>query len=275
MRQMELQTKFFTTRPLGHLATSPPRHSSMLTCRRVFKSYSLGQRRVEALRGVDLCIDQPGFYAIMGASGSGKSTLLHLLGGLDAPDSGEISIGGRRIDQLGDGQLTEFRRTGVGIVFQQFNLIATMSARENVELPGVLAGMGADERRARAEQLLERLGVAARADHRPEALSGGEQQRVAIARALLFSPPVLLADEPTGALDSRSSAVLWRLLETLAAERSMTVLMVTHEPAAAAHCRAVYFMRDGVIVGRHAQGDSKENHASDLAAEYQRAVGAA
>lgn len=239
----------------------------MIRCRNLHKSYELGERRVEALRGVDLVIDTPGFYAVMGPSGCGKSTLLHLLGALDSPDTGEIEIGGQRVDSLDDRALTGFRRTGVGIVFQQFNLISTMTALENAELPGMLAGRSGPELRGRAMTLLEELGVSARSGHRPEALSGGEQQRVAIARALLFSPPVLLADEPTGNLDSRASEQLWGLLERLAGERAMTVLMVTHEPAAAVHCRTVFFMRDGRMV-EEMKTDGMD--ASDLAAHAQR-----
>jgi putative ABC transport system ATP-binding protein len=250
----------------------------------VTKSYRLGERRVEALRGVDLTIDTPGFYAIMGASGSGKSTLLHLLGALDAPDAGVLEIGGKRLDGMGDRELTEFRRRGVGIVFQQFNLIPTMTAVENVELPGMLAGEAAKPLRDRAERLLDRLGVADRAGHRPEALSGGEQQRVAIARALLFSPPVLLADEPTGNLDSASSEKLWSLLAELGRSgvaageddsgkdvpgesNATTVIMVTHEPAAAAHCQTTYLLRDGRMSGSIS---TEHLDAADVAVEYQR-----
>jgi putative ABC transport system ATP-binding protein len=242
------------------------RHS-MISCKGLTKSYTIGNRRVEALRGVDLSVSKPGFHAVMGPSGCGKSTLLHLLGALDSPDSGTIEIGNQRIDALDEKALTAFRRTGIGMVFQQFNLIATMTARENVELPGMLAGRRGPELRNRAIELLESLGVAERAEHRPEALSGGEQQRVAIARALLFSPPVLLADEPTGNLDSRASEGLWTLLESLAAQRAMTVLMVTHEPAAAAHCSTVFFMRDGRVVE---EINTHGMDGGDLAAHAQR-----
>ncbi|MBL8747196.1 MAG: ABC transporter ATP-binding protein [Phycisphaerae bacterium] len=224
----------------------------MIRCINVHKSYrsaAAGGLPVQALRGVDLSIDAPGFYGIMGASGSGKSTLLHLLAALDVPDAGEVFVAGQRLDTFDDRALTLFRRHQVGIIFQQFNLIPTMSARENVELPGLLAGRSEREVRQRSGMLLESLGLSSRTDHRPEALSGGEQQRIAIARALLFEPSVLLADEPTGNLDSRSSEALWSLLEELAAERKLTVVMVTHEPAAAAHCGRVFVMHDGRIVG--------------------------
>lgn len=245
----------------------------MIDCAQVRKSYPLGARSVEALRGVDLRVGEPGFYAIMGASGSGKSTLLHLLAGLDRPDSGTVSVGGTRVDAMNERELTRFRRDQIGIVFQQFNLIPTLTAVENVELPGVLAGRDRRELRARSMELLEMLGVTRGRDtHRPEALSGGEQQRVAIARALIFSPRVVLADEPTGSLDSRSSEALWSVLGELAHQREMVVMMVTHEPAAAAHCKQVFVLHDGVI--RATIGVNGQN-AADLASEYQRVSGAA
>ena len=213
----------------------------------VRKSYALGDRKVEAVRGLDLQIHEPGLIGVMGPSGSGKSTLLHLLGGLDRPDSGRIMVGGERIDDMDESSLTRYRRSGIGIIFQQFNLLASMTALENVLLPGVLDGADIEPLEARARSLLDDLGVGERAHHRPDALSGGEQQRVAIARALLFEPPVVLADEPTGALDSAASDRLWRLLDELSAERKVLVLMVTHEPAAAAHCRRLFILRDGRV----------------------------
>jgi len=233
----------------------------------VHKSYTTGGRRVEALRGVNLNIGETGFFGIMGASGSGKSTLLHLLAALDTPDKGELTVAGKRIDTLNDRELTLFRRREIGIVFQQFNLISTMTARDNVELPGILAGEPPRKLRERSSHLMETLGVIDRATHRPDALSGGEQQRVAIARALMFSPRVLLADEPTGNLDSRSSETLWTLLETIANEQELSIVMVTHEPAAAAHCERVYILSDGRITGHI---DTEGIDASDLATQYQR-----
>ncbi len=244
----------------------------LLRCARIEKGYRLGDRTVAALRGVDLGIDEPGFYAIMGASGSGKSTLLHLLGALDQPDAGEIEIAGRRIDALSEREATEFRRRGVGIVFQQFNLVPTLTARENVELPGLLAGEEPAALARRSEDLMARLGVFERADHRPDALSGGEQQRVAIARALLFSPPLLLADEPTGNLDSASSQKLWELLAELARERRMLVVMVTHEPAAAVNCRRIFVLGDGAV---RTTIDTEGLDAAGVAARYQQSVRAA
>jgi putative ABC transport system ATP-binding protein len=223
------------------------RSSPAIDVRGVSKTYRNGPNRIHALRGIDLRIDEPGFYAIMGPSGSGKSTLLHLLAALDRPNQGEIEVAGHRIDQMSESQLTMFRRRRIGIVFQQFNLISTLSAIDNVTLPGLLDGMPAAQRRNRGEQLLASLGLGARMHHRPDALSGGEQQRVAIARALLFEPTVLFADEPTGNLDSSTSQQVWVLLKQLAEQDQLTVLMVTHEASAAMHCRQVFVIRDGII----------------------------
>jgi len=222
----------------------------MIRCTGVTKSYDLGGRSVQALRGVDLEVTRPGFYAIMGRSGSGKSTLLHLLCALDRPDAGEIEVSGQAIHSLDEREATVFRGSKIGIVFQQFNLISTLSARENVELPGDLQGHDKAKLRARSEELLERLGLADRMEHLPQAMSGGEQQRVAIARSLLFKPRVLFADEPTGNLDSASSAKLWSLLGEIAQEDEMTVMMVTHEATAAAHCERVFVLADGRVTGQ-------------------------
>ena len=244
----------------------------MIHCTDVHMSYRQGERVVNALRGVDLSLDEPGFYAIMGASGSGKSTLLHLLGALDRPDQGEIQVAGKSLTSLSERALTEFRRRDIGIVFQQFNLISTLSAQENVELPGVLAGEPVSELRSRSTELLEALGVGDRSHHRPDALSGGEQQRVAVARSLLFSPRVLLADEPTGNLDSASSERMWELLASLAERHKMTVLMVTHEPEAAAHCKQIFVLRDGRMSG---QIVTEGLDAAGVASRYQQLIRAA
>jgi putative ABC transport system ATP-binding protein len=224
-----------------------------------------------------MSIDGPGFYAIMGASGSGKTTLLHLLGAMDKPDGGTITIGGERIDQLSERALTDFRRRRVGIVFQAFNLLPTLTALENAELPGLLGGDDPAVIRARAMELLESLGVSHRASHRPDSLSGGEQQRVAIARALLYRPALVLADEPTGALDSKNAEALWSLLGRVAREQQTTVVMVTHEPAAAAHCRRVFVLLDGAITGSfdvpEQHDDGAKGNASLVAARYQQLIG--
>jgi len=241
----------------------------MIRCTDLHKRYTLGERTVHALRGLDLTIDGPGFFAIMGQSGSGKSTLLHLLAAMDVPDEGRIEVAGVRVDGLGEREANRYRRETIGIIFQQFNLIPTLTARENVELPGSLAGRDARGLRGRSMELLDRLGVGERADHRPDALSGGEQQRVAIARALLFSPKVILADEPTGALDSQTGEKLWSLLGEVAREQGATVLMVTHEPAAAAHCERIYVLRDGVMDG-HIETEGLD--AAGVAARYHQRV---
>ncbi len=241
----------------------------MIRCTGLHKRYSIGERTVHALRGLDLSIDEPGFYAIMGQSGSGKSTLLHLLAAMDTPDEGEMEVAGVRVDSLNERAANAYRRETIGIIFQQFNLIPTLSARENVELPGSLAGRDSRKLQDRAMMLLDRLGVGERADHRPDALSGGEQQRVAIARALLFEPRVILADEPTGALDSQTGEKLWALLGEVAREQEAAVLMVTHEPAAATHCERVYVLRDGVMDG---QIETEGLDAAGVAARYHQRV---
>ena len=220
----------------------------MLTVSNVHKSYSTGDRTVHALRGASLQIDEPGFYAIMGQSGSGKSTLLHLLGALDKPDSGEIVIAGKAIHMMDDKAATAFRRTGLGIVFQQFNLIPTLTARENVELPGLLAGDSAEKLRARSSELLAKLGIGERGEHRPDALSGGEQQRVAIARAFANRPRLILADEPTGNLDPATSEAVFAALTARVREEGAGALVATHNLALAAKMDRVVTIREGKVV---------------------------
>lgn len=249
-----------------------PRAARMIECVGVKKSYRVGERPVVALRGLDLVIERPGFYGIMGQSGSGKSTLLHLLAALDRPDKGEIYVAGTPVHKLDERAATTFRRKQIGIIFQQFNLIPTLSATDNVELPGLLAGEDKQWMRERSRSLLDELGLGERRDHRPEALSGGEQQRVAIARALLFQPPVILADEPTGNLDSANAEKLWRLLAELAQEKQLTVVMVTHEPAAAAHCERVYVIQDGRAT---ATIETEGMDAAGVAARYHKCISAA
>ncbi|MCA3003919.1 MAG: ABC transporter ATP-binding protein [Planctomycetaceae bacterium] len=243
----------------------------MIRCQNVHKSYAIGDHRVLALRGVDLRIDEPGFYGIMGASGSGKSTLMHLLAALDSPDEGSVSVAGQELANLSERELTMFRRKRIGIVFQQFNLIPTLTAQENVELPGMLAGDPPGLLRQRSEELLKTLGLGHRLHHRPDSLSGGEQQRVAIARSLLFRPPVVLADEPSGNLDSQNSRKLWALLRDVAREQQTTIIMVTHEPAAASHCRRVFVLSDGKVTGTI---ETEGLDAGGVAARYQELVAA-
>ena len=229
----------------------------------LYKSYQLGDRKVEALNGMDLAITDPGFYAVMGASGSGKSTLLHLLAGLDQADRGTLEVLGIPVHQLPEHELTRYRRHTVGVMFQRFNLLPTLTAYENVVLPGVLDKRSPSELQDRGMELLEEMGLADRSRHRPDALSGGEQQRVAIARALFFAPQILFADEPTGNLDTLSSERLWSTMEDLAEKRNMIVLMVTHEAEAASRCRKVFLVKDGCSAGVI---DAENLEPSELAA---------
>jgi putative ABC transport system ATP-binding protein len=211
------------------------------------KVFGSGDTAVRALDGVDLTIDRGEMAAIMGPSGSGKSTLLHLLGALETPTSGTIALGGRRFDGLDDRQLTLLRREGIGFVFQFFNLLPSLTAEENVLLPALIAGVSDEATAARARALLDRVGLGDRVGHLPSELSGGEQQRVSIARALLMEPELVLADEPTGNLDSKSEAQVLELLAELNRADGHTIVMVTHDPEAAAVAKRVVLMRDGRI----------------------------
>jgi putative ABC transport system ATP-binding protein len=226
-----------------------------------------GGEEVRALRGVNLNIKSGEFVAIMGHSGSGKSTLLHLCAALDRFESGSIEIGGQKLETMTESQLTVFRRRRIGVIFQQFNLIPTLSAFENIALPLQLDNSWKPESNKRIEELLTILKINHRADHRPDALSGGEQQRVAIARALVMDPPVLFADEPTGNLDSNSADQFWTLLEHAAQAFHTTIVMVTHEPSAAQHADRVVVLRDGLIAGEF--GREQFADATELAARYQ------
>ena len=223
---------------------APP--APVVRLRGVAKTYRIGREiEVRALRGVDLRIDEGELVAIMGPSGSGKSTLMNILGCLDAADAGTYELAGELVGELSDDRLAAIRNRRVGFVFQTYNLLPRLSAIENVELPLVYGGDGHD-RRERATTAIESVGLGDRARHRPSELSGGQQQRVAIARALLNDPAMILADEPTGNLDSRSSAEILAIFQRLNGQ-GKTVVMVTHEPDVAAHCRRIVRMRDGVI----------------------------
>ena len=222
--------------------------SAMLEVRALVREYPMGEERVAALRGVTFDVDDGDYAAIVGPSGCGKSTLLNLLGVIDRPTSGTVSIGGERVDQLSDGRATEFRLRRIGFVFQRFYLMQALSARENIELPLAEAGLGKVARRDRARALLDYVGLGAREGHRPSQLSGGEQQRVAIARALANSPKIVLADEPTGELDARTGAEMIALFERLNADGT-TIVVVTHDEELARAARRMIHMRDGVIVG--------------------------
>jgi putative ABC transport system ATP-binding protein len=219
----------------------------LIEARELVKTYTMGDQTVHALRGVSLDIAKGDFVAIMGASGSGKSTLMNILGCLDLPTSGEYRLAGEVVEAMAQDQLASIRNRRIGFVFQQFNLLPRTSALENVELPMLYAGVKAAARRERALAALARVGLAERAKHSPSELSGGQQQRVAIARALVNQPQLILADEPTGALDSKTSDDIMRLLTELNAQ-GMTVVIVTHETDIAAWARRKTVFRDGLIV---------------------------
>ncbi|HLK10284.1 MAG TPA: ABC transporter ATP-binding protein [Candidatus Binatia bacterium] len=213
----------------------------------VVKSYGRGDTAVRAVAGVSLEVAPGEFVAIVGPSGSGKSTLLHLMAGLDLPDAGDVFVGGQRLAALTDDAVTVLRRRAIGVVFQFFNLLPTLTAEENVALPLVLDGQRLRAARPRARAMLERVGLAHRAGHRPDQLSGGEMQRVAIARALVTEPLVLLADEPTGNLDSHTGEEILALVRATAERHDQAVVMVTHDARAATHARRVVAMRDGRV----------------------------
>jgi len=221
--------------------------SSVIDLQGVTKVYSLGNVEVAALRGVDLTVRHGELTAIMGPSGSGKSTLMNIIGCLDVPSSGRYRLEGEDVGSLGDSQLAEVRNRRIGFVFQTYNLLPRLSALSNVELP-LLYGNG-HNRRERALEALERVGLSHRTGHRPTELSGGEQQRVGIARALVKEPSILLADEPTGNLDSKSSQEIMVILQGLNRERGITVIIVTHERDIAAHAGRIVSMLDGAVVG--------------------------
>jgi putative ABC transport system ATP-binding protein len=221
--------------------------TALLAVRELVRVYPMGEERVAALRGVSFDVDAGDYVAIVGPSGCGKSTLLNLLGVIDRPTSGTVSIGGERVDQLTDARATEFRLRRIGFVFQRFYLMQALTARENVELPLAEAGLRGAQRRERARAMLDYVGLAARETHRPAQLSGGEQQRVAIARARANSPQLLLADEPTGELDARTGGEMIALFARLNRDGT-TILVVTHDENLAAAARREIHMRDGTIV---------------------------
>lgn len=218
----------------------------MIELKNASKKYQQGSREVHALRNVSLTINKGEFLSIMGPSGSGKSTLLNLIGGLDQPTSGEIFIDGRPLHGVSDDELTLIRRRRVGFIFQFFNLLPILTAAENVGLPLLLEGMPYSQVKPRAEELLRKVGLGERTEHRPEQLSGGEMQRVAISRALVTSPAVLLADEPTGNLDSHTSEDIFMLLKSLN-EQGQTIVMVTHDSRAAAYGSRIITLKDGAL----------------------------
>ncbi|MDH3674656.1 MAG: ABC transporter ATP-binding protein [Anaerolineae bacterium] len=217
------------------------------------KIYQMGDIQVHALRGVSLAVHEGEYLAVMGASGSGKSTLMNMIGLLDRPTSGSYQIRGKEASDLSKSRLADLRNREIGFVFQQFNLLARVNARRQVELPLFYAGISNRQRRQMAEAALTQVGLADRSNHRPDELSGGQQQRVAIARALVNKPALLLADEPTGALDSKTGAEVMDLFDELH-EQGLTIIMVTHEPHVAERAKRVITLSDGKIVSDKANG---------------------
>jgi putative ABC transport system ATP-binding protein len=226
--------------------------TALIEVRGLQKQYQMGTETVRALRGVDLVIERNEYVAIMGPSGSGKSTFMNLIGCLDTPTGGEYVLNGQHVAGMKDDDLARIRNREIGFVFQTFNLLPRSTAVENVELPLVYAGVGKAERRERATEALRAVELADRLDHRPNELSGGQRQRVAIARALVTRPSIILADEPTGNLDSRTSEEIMSLFQRLHGE-GQTIIMVTHEPDIAAHADRVVMLKDGVIASDRRQ----------------------
>ena len=222
----------------------------------IAKLYKKGKEQVKVLSNLDLDIHRGDFLALMGPSGSGKTTLLNLLGGLDKPTSGELIIGGQRLDQMSSSQLTKWRARHVGFIFQFYNLMPVLTAEKNVELPLLLTNLSSKERKHHVAAALELVGLSNRAKHYPSELSGGQEQRVAIARALVSDPDLLLCDEPTGDLDRATADEILTLLQTLNQQQQKTIIMVTHDPRAANHARHILHMDKGALVN-----DGRATHA--------------
>ena len=228
---------------------------TLLKMQGITKEYKLGKTVVRALRGLDMEIASGETVAIMGPSGSGKSTLMHILGALDTPTSGTATIDGADLQRLKESQLVTLRGKKVGFVFQTFNLVQTLSALQNVELPMIFQGVSKSERKRRAKELLTRVGLADRIRHKPTELSGGERQRVAVARALANDPEIILADEPTGNLDTESGSAILALLKELSVNEGKTVILVTHDPEAAEIADRIVKLRDGCVSSGIRHGD--------------------
>lgn len=214
----------------------------------LYKIYRVGENRVRALNGVDLTIYKGEFCSIVGTSGSGKSTMLNMLAGLEKPTKGEIVVGGEHLETMNENQLVRFRREHVGFIFQSFNLLNTMNARENVAVPLVFRGVSARERLAKADKMLDLVGLPTRKEHRPNEMSGGQQQRVGVARALVVDPEIIFADEPTGNLDSNTSAEVLQLMRKIVREQNQTLVMVTHDSHLASFADRIFHIIDGKIV---------------------------
>ena len=222
--------------------------STLVRIRNLTKTYQRGPEKIQVLHGIDLDIERGDFVALMGPSGSGKTTLLNLIGGLDSPSGGEIDVDGQRIDAMGSGQLSNWRSSHVGFVFQFYNLMPMLSAQKNVELPLLLTRLSAAQRKRNAEIALELVGLKDRGRHRPAELSGGQQQRVAIARAIVSDPTFLICDEPTGDLDRHSAEEILGLLQELNREHGKTIVMVTHDPKAAEYATHTVHLDKGELV---------------------------
>jgi putative ABC transport system ATP-binding protein len=244
-------------REVVQAADAQPGKDWAIVARGLKREYDIGGEVIHALRGVDLAVRRNEYLAIMGPSGSGKSTLMNVIGCLDTPNAGEYWLSGMLVSKMSDDDLAHVRNKEIGFVFQTFNLLPRSSALQNVELPLVYAGVPADERRRRATEALQRVQLGDRVQHRPNELSGGQRQRVAIARALVNNPSILLADEPTGNLDSRTSEDIMRVFEGLSAE-GQTVIVVTHESDIAARARRVIVLRDGQI-----ESDTRNEHSTE------------
>jgi putative ABC transport system ATP-binding protein len=238
---------------------APPDPKWIIVTRGIKREYDMGGEIVRALRGVDVAISRNEYVAIMGPSGSGKSTLMNIIGCLDTPNDGEYWLNGKEVSKMSDDQLARVRNKEIGFVFQTFNLLPRATALHNVELPLVYAGIGSDERKRRAREALARVQLEDRMDHRPNELSGGQRQRVAIARALVNEPSILLADEPTGNLDSATSTEIMKVFEALS-NQGQTVIMVTHEPDIAAHARRVVVLRDGLVSSDETREEFRAKH---------------
>ncbi|KUO49060.1 MAG: macrolide ABC transporter ATP-binding protein [Desulfitibacter sp. BRH_c19] len=220
---------------------------SIIKLENIHRQYKSGQLKVDALSNINLSIAEKDFISIMGPSGSGKSTLLNIVGCLDSPTSGSYELAGKQVEKLNDSHQAEIRNQFIGFVFQSFHLLADLDARANVELPLIYRGIASKHRRKRAEKALEAVGLTERSKHMPSQLSGGEQQRVAIARALVGEPAVILADEPTGALDSKTGKTIMNIFQKLNREQGMTIVQVTHEYSIACHSKRAVYLLDGRI----------------------------